>query len=79
MRTPKVVKKGLNTEQVLLEALAGEAKARTRYNVFASVARKEGYEQIAAVFQETADNELEHAKMVLKLLERFQKIQKKLS
>jgi rubrerythrin len=68
MRTPKAVKKGLNTEQVLLDALAGESKARVKYNLFASIARKEGYEQIAAIFQETADNELEHAKMILKLL-----------
>ncbi len=68
MREPKPVKKGLNTERVLLEALAGESKARAKYNIFASIAKKEGYEQIAAIFQETADNEFEHAKMILKLL-----------
>ena len=68
MRDPKPVKKGLSTEAVLMEALAGESKARVKYNMFASIARKEGYEQIAAIFQETADNELEHAKMALKLL-----------
>ncbi|MEM4702984.1 MAG: rubrerythrin family protein [Candidatus Pacearchaeota archaeon] len=64
----KPVKKGLNTEKVLLEALAGESKARVKYDMFASIARKEGFEQIAAIFQETADNELEHAKIILKLL-----------
>ena len=68
MRTPKPVKKGLSTEQALLEALAGEAKARIKYTMSASVARKEGFEQISAIFQETADNELEHAKMIMKLL-----------
>jgi rubrerythrin len=68
MRDPKPVKKGLSTEAVLLEALAGESKARVKYNMFASIARKEGFEQIAAIFQETADNEFEHAKMILKLL-----------
>ncbi len=68
MRTPRPVKKGLNTEQVLLEALAGEAKARVKYTIAASIAKKEGYEQIAAIFQETSDNELEHAKMIMKLL-----------
>lgn len=68
MKQPRSVKKGLNTEQVLLEALAGESKARVKYNMFAGIARSEGFEQIAAVFQETADNELEHAKMILKLL-----------
>ncbi|MEM1535981.1 MAG: rubrerythrin family protein [Candidatus Pacearchaeota archaeon] len=64
----KQVKKGLNTEKALLEALTGESKARVKYNLFAEVARKEGYEQIAAIFEETANNELEHAKIILKLL-----------
>ena len=68
MVEPRPVKKGLNTEQMLLQALAGESKARVKYNMFAGIARKQGFEQIAAIFQETADNELEHAKMILKLL-----------
>jgi len=55
--------KGSKTEKNLLAAFAGESQARNRYSFFASVARKEGYEQIAAVFQETADNEKEHAKL----------------
>jgi rubrerythrin len=55
--------KGSKTEKHLLEAFAGESQARTRYNFFASAARKEGYEQIAAIFEETADNEKEHAKL----------------
>jgi rubrerythrin len=68
MREPKPVKKGLNTEKMLLEAFAGESKARVKYNTFAGIARKQGFEQIAAIFEETANNELEHAKMIFKLL-----------
>ena len=60
--------KGTKTEQNLLKAFAGESQARTRYTFFASVAKKEGYEQIAALFQKTADNEKEHAKMWFKEL-----------
>ena len=55
--------KGSRTEKNLLAAFAGESQARTRYTFFASVAKKEGYEQISAVFQETADNEKEHAQL----------------
>ena len=54
--------KGSKTEKNLLAAFAGESQARNRYSYFASQARKEGYEQIAAIFLETADNEKEHAK-----------------
>jgi len=61
--------KGSKTEKHLLEAFAGESQARTRYTFFASAARKEGYEQIAAVFEETADNEKEHAKLFFKHLQ----------
>lgn len=61
--------KGTVTEQNLLKAFAGESQARTRYTFFASVARKEGYEQIAAVFLETAEQEKEHAKRFFKFLE----------
>lgn len=61
--------KGTETEKNLLAAFAGESQARNRYTYFASVAKKEGYEQIAAIFQETADNEKEHAKQFFKLLE----------
>ena len=53
--------KGTLTEQNLLKAFAGESQARNRYTYFASVAKKEGYEQIAAVFTETAEQEKEHA------------------
>lgn len=60
--------KGSKTEQNLWEAFAGESQARNKYTYFASVAKKEGYEQIAAIFQETADNEKEHAKLHLKSL-----------
>ena len=60
--------KGSKTEKNLLEAFAGESQARNKYTYFASVAKKEGYEQIAAIFQETADNEKEHAKLHLKAL-----------
>ncbi len=61
--------KGSKTEQNLLKAFAGESQARNRYTYFASVAKKEGYEQIAAFFIETADNEKEHAKVFFKHLE----------
>lgn len=54
--------KGSKTEQNLMAAFAGESQARNKYTYFASKAKKEGYEQIAAIFQETADNEKEHAK-----------------
>lgn len=60
--------KGSKTEQNLMTAFAGESQARNKYTYFASAAKKEGYEQIAAIFQETADNEKEHAKMWFKLL-----------
>lgn len=59
--------KGTKTEQNLLKAFAGESQARTRYTFFASVAKKEGFEQIAGVFLETADQEKEHAKRFFKL------------
>jgi rubrerythrin len=55
--------KGSQTEKNLLAAFAGESQARTRYSLFASVAKKEGYEQISGIFQETADNEREHAQL----------------
>ncbi|HHW26413.1 MAG TPA: rubrerythrin family protein [Firmicutes bacterium] len=55
--------KGTQTEKNLLEAFAGESQARSKYTYFASQAKKEGFEQIAAIFQETADNEKEHAKL----------------
>ena len=61
--------KGSKTEKNLMEAFAGESQARNKYTYFASKAKKEGYEQIAAIFQETADNEKEHAKMWFKLLQ----------
>ncbi len=61
--------KGTKTEQNLLKAFAGESQARTRYTYFASVAKKEGYEQIAGVFMETAEQEKEHAKRFFKFLE----------
>lgn len=60
--------KGTKTEKNLLEAFAGESQARNKYTYYASVARKEGYEQLADIFQETADNEKEHAKLHLKAL-----------
>ena len=60
--------KGSKTEANLLAAFAGESQARNKYTYFASVAKKEGYEQIAAIFQHTADNEKEHAKMWFKAL-----------
>ena len=61
--------KGTKTEQNLLASFAGESQARTRYTYFASVAKKEGYEQISALFLETAENEKEHAKRFFKFLE----------
>jgi rubrerythrin len=61
--------KGSQTEKNLLKAFAGESQARNRYTYFASVARKEGFEQIAAIFEETAENEKEHAKVFFKHLE----------
>lgn len=61
--------KGTKTEKNLLEAFAGESMARSKYTYFASKAKKEGYEQIAALFEETANNEKEHAKMWFKLLD----------
>lgn len=61
--------KGSKTEQNLRAAFAGESEARNKYTFFASKARKDGYEQIAALFEETAGNEKEHAKMWFKLLE----------
>jgi len=61
--------KGTKTEQNLLTAFAGESQARNRYTYFASEARKEGYEQISAIFSDTADNEKEHAKRFFKFLE----------
>jgi len=61
--------KGTRTERNLLTAFAGESQARNRYTFFASQAKKEGYEQIADIFQETADNEKEHAKRLFKLME----------
>jgi rubrerythrin len=61
--------KGTKTEKNLLAAFAGESQARNRYTYFASVARKAGFEQISAIFLETADNEKEHAKRFFKLLD----------
>ena len=61
--------KGTKTEQNLMTAFAGESQARNKYTYFASKAKKEGYVQIANIFEETAANEKEHAKMWFKLLE----------
>ena len=61
--------KGTKTEKNLLTSFAGESQARMRYTYFASVAKKEGYEQVSAIFQETADQEKEHAKRMFKWLE----------
>ncbi len=61
--------KGTKTEKNLLAAFAGESQARNRYSFFASKAKKEGYEQISAIFQETADNEKEHAEVFFKHLQ----------
>ncbi len=60
--------KGTKTEQNLMEAFAGESQARNKYTYFASKAKKDGYQQIAAIFEETANNEKEHAKIWFKLL-----------
>ncbi|ADL08554.1 rubrerythrin [Thermosediminibacter oceani] len=60
--------KGTRTEKNLMEAFAGESQARNKYTYFASVAKKEGYDQIAAIFLETAENEKEHAKVWAKYL-----------
>ena len=61
--------KGTRTEQNLLKAFAGESQARNRYEMFAKQAKKEGYEQIAAIFMETAAQEKEHAKRFFSFLE----------
>ena len=61
--------KGTKTEKNLMEAFAGESQARNKYTFYASKAKKEGYEQIASIFEETANNEKEHAKMWFKLLQ----------
>ena len=61
--------KGSRTEKNLLAAFAGESQARMRYSFFAGVAKKEGYEQISGIFQETSDNEREHAQLFFKHLE----------
>lgn len=68
METNKSLK-GSKTEHNLMAAFAGESQARNRYTYYASVAKKEGYEQISAIFLETADNEKEHAKRFFKFLE----------
>ena len=60
--------KGSKTEKNLMTAFAGESQARNKYTYFASVAKKEGYEQIAAIFEQTANNEKEHAKLWFKAL-----------
>lgn len=62
--------KGSDTEKNLLKAFAGESQARNRYTYFASVAKKEGYEQISGIFLETAENEKEHAKVFFQHLEK---------
>ncbi|MFC1585578.1 rubrerythrin [Fibrobacterota bacterium] len=61
--------KGTKTEKNLMDAFAGESQARNKYTYFASVAKKEGYEQISALFLETAENEKEHAKLHFKHLQ----------
>lgn len=60
--------KGTKTEQNLLAAFSGESQARNKYSFYASVAKKEGYQQIGAIFEETADNEKEHAKRIFRFL-----------
>jgi rubrerythrin len=67
-RLNKMEFKGSQTEKNLLAAFAGESQARTRYTFFASEAKKEGFEQISAVFQETSDNEKEHAQLFFEQL-----------
>ena len=64
--------KGSKTEKNLMEAFAGESQARNKYTYFASKAKKEGYEQIAAIFEETALNEKEHEERYKKLIENLQ-------
>ena len=61
--------KGSQTEGNLLAAFAGESQARNRYTMAAKIAKKEGYEQISGIFMETAENELEHAKLFFRQLE----------
>ena len=61
--------KGTKTEQNLMTAFAGESQARNKYTYYASKAKKDGYEQIAAIFEETANNEIEHANIWFKLLD----------
>ena len=61
----KTIYSGTKTEENLKKALAGESEARNKYTFYASKAKKDGYEQIAAIFTETADNEKEHAKNVV--------------
>ena len=61
--------KGTQTEQNLLKSFAGESQARSRYTMFASIAKKEGFEQIAAIFLETAEQELTHAKKFFRYLQ----------
>ncbi|MCL2019086.1 MAG: rubrerythrin family protein [Oscillospiraceae bacterium] len=68
MASSKANLKGTKTEKNLMEAFAGESQARNKYTYFAGKAKKEGYEQIAGLFLETADNEKEHAKIWFKLL-----------
>jgi rubrerythrin len=58
----------METPKNIVRAIAGESMARNKYTYFASQARKEGFEQIAAIFEETSDNEKEHAKRLMKLL-----------
>ena len=60
--------KGTKTEKNLMEAFSGESQARNKYSYYASKAKKDGYEQIAAIFEETANNEKEHAKLWFKYL-----------
>lgn len=67
---------GTQTEKNLWEAFAGESQARNKYTYFASVAKKQGYEQIAALFLKTADNEKEHAKLWFKELREFSDTEK---
>ena len=69
MKTFLKIIKGSETEKNLLKAFAGESQARNRYTYFASVAKNQGYEQISAIFLETAENEKEHAKIFFKYLE----------
>ena len=69
---------GTQTQKNLEAAIAGESEARNKYTYFASVAKKEGYEQIAALFQKTADNEKEHAKMWFKEMEGISNTQENL-